>query len=191
MATEAGMANLFGPTDVARARTALGEAGYKGEKVVLLLPTDHPISAPIATVAADLFHRIGLNVDVQSMDSGTMFQRRNSREPVEKGGWSCFPSMVSGINILNPAVTDVARGNGLKGWYGWPTSTTLEQLHNAWLQADGLTEQKRLASEVQLQLWQEATFIPAGQIFQPVAYRSTLSGILPGFAKFDNVAIDG
>ncbi len=189
MATEAGMTGLFGSTDVARARRALAAAGYNGERVVLMLPTDHPISAPIAMVADDLFRRIGLEVDTQSMDSGTLFQRRNSREPVEKGGWSCFPSMVSGINILNPAVTDTARGSGLKGWYGWPNSDVLEHLHAEWLQADGLAEQKRIATEIQLQMWQEATFIPAGQIYQPIAYRSRLSGILPGFAKFYNVAV--
>ncbi len=187
MATDAGMAELFGPTDVPRATRELAAAGYKGERVVLMAPTDHPISAPIAEVTYDLFKRIGLAVDHQAMDSGTMFQRRNSREPVDKGGWSCFPSMVSGINILNPAVNDVARGNGLNGWYGWPTSDALEGLHAAWLEAPDLDARRRIAAETQLRMWQEATFIPAGQIYQPIAYRSSLSGILPGFAKFYNV----
>ena len=189
MATEAGMAELFGPTDVARARRELDAAGYRGERAVLMLPSDHPISGPIATVADDLFRRIGLNVDTQSMDSGTMFQRRNSREPVDKGGWSCFPSMVSGISILNPAVTDTARGNGLKGWYGWPTSAPVERMQGEWLRAADLPAQQRIAADIQVQMWDEATFIPAGQIFQPVAHRSNLSGILPGFVKFYNVAV--
>ena len=191
MATEAGMGELFGPTDVGRARRELEAAGYKGERVVLMLPSDHPISGPIATVADDLFRRIGLKVDAQTMDSGTMFQRRNSREAVDKGGWSCFPSMVSGINILSPAVTEVARGNGLKGWYGWPTSAPLERMHEEWLQAGDLSAQKRIATEIQEQMWAEATFIPAGQIYQPIAHRARLSGILPGFVKFYNVAVEG
>ena len=191
MATDAGMAELFGPTDVARAHRELEAAGYKGERVVLMLPSDHPISGPIATVADDLFRRIGLKVDAQTMDSGIMFQRRNSRESVDKGGWSCFPSMVSGINILNPAVTDVARGNGLKGWYGWPTSEPLERLHEEWLQARDVAAQKRTATEIQLQMWREATYIPAGQIYHPVAHRARLSGILPGFVKFYNATLGG
>lgn len=191
MATDAGMADLFGPTDVARARRELTEAGYRGERVVLMLPTDHPVSNPIATVADDLFRQIGLNVDTQTMDSGTLFQRRNSRKPVEKGGWSCFPSMVSGVNILNPAVTDTVRGNGLGGWYGWPTSEVLEHLHDAWLRAPDLAAQKRIAATIQQQCWQEAIFIPAGQIYQPVAFRSRLSGILPGFVKFYGVTVNG
>ena len=170
MATDVGLDELFGPTDVARGKRELAEAGYRGERVVLMSPTDHPISAPLANVADDLFRRIGLNVDTQAMDSGTMFQRRNSREPVEKGGWSCFPSMVSGINILNPAVADTARGNGLQGWYGWPTSDTLERLHTEWLRASGLDEEKRIAAAMQAEAWREATFIPAGQIYQPVAF---------------------
>lgn len=100
MATEAGMEDLFGPTDVARARRELAEAGYAGEKIVILAPTDHPVSTPVTLVAADLFRQIGLNIDYQAMDAGTVFQRRNNREPAEKGGWHIFPSMMAGIDLL-------------------------------------------------------------------------------------------
>ena len=186
-ASAAGMDALFGATDVARAKRNLAEAGYKGERVVFMLPVDHPISMPLGQVAVDMFKRIGLNVDVQSMDSGTMFQRRNSREPVDRGGWSVFPSMVAGLNILNPAVADMARGNGLKGWYGWPTSPEAERLRDAWLQEGDSARQRALCEQMQLQAWQDATFIPTGQILQPIAWRAQIDGIPDGFAKFWNV----
>jgi peptide/nickel transport system substrate-binding protein len=186
-ASEVGMEALFGPTDVARAKRELAEAGYKGERVVFMLPVDHPISMPIGQVAADMFKRIGLNVDVQAMDSGTMFQRRGSREPMDRGGWSVFPSMVAGLNILNPAVTEVARGNGLNGWYGWPTSPEAERLRDAWLQEGDPARQRTLCDQMQSQAWQDATFIPTGQILQPTAWRAQIDGIVDGFAKFWNV----
>ena len=184
MASTAGLDALFGPTDVARAKRELAAAGYRGERVAFMLPVDHPVSAPLGQVAADLFRRIGLNVDIQSMDTGTMFQRRNSREPVDKGGWSCFPSMVSGLNILNPAVTEVARGNGLAGWYGWPASTEAERLRDAWLAEPDPAAQHALCDQMQTQAWQDATFVPTGQILQPMAWRRTLEGMPDGFPKF-------
>jgi peptide/nickel transport system substrate-binding protein len=148
---------------------------------------DHPVSAPLGQLGIDLFQRIGLNVEIQAMDTGTLFQRRNSREPVEKGGWSVFPSMVSGLNILDPAVTSVARANGLQGWYGWPTSPEAERLRDAWMEERDPAKQKALAAQIQLQAWQDATFIPTGQIFQPMAWRRNIDGVLDGFVKFWNV----
>jgi len=187
MANDAGMEKLFNKTDLAAAQKAVEASGYKGEKVAFMLPMDHPVSAPIGQVGIDLMQRIGLNVDVQAVDSGTLFQRRNSREPVEKGGWSVFPSMVSGLNILDPAVTSVARGNGLKGWYGWPESPEGERLREAWLEERDPAAQKALAEKIQEQAWQDATFIPTGQIFQPMAWRRDIDGVLDGFVKFWNV----
>ncbi|WP_160000052.1 ABC transporter substrate-binding protein [Roseomonas sp. 18066] len=187
MANDAGLDELFGPTDLARARKEIAESGYKGQKVAFMLPMDHPVSAPLGQLGIDLFKRLGLNVEVQAVDSGTLFQRRNSRETVEKGGWSIFPSMVSGLNILDPAVTSVARANGLQGWYGWPESPEAERLRDAWLEERDLAAQQKLAVDIQLQAWRDATFLPTGQIFQPMAWRRNIDGVLDGFVKFWNV----
>ena len=73
----------------------------------------------MSQVGADLLKRLGMNVDFVEMDAGTMFQRRANREGVDKGGWSVFPSSVAGIDVLNPAVSFLARGDGPKAWYGW------------------------------------------------------------------------
>ncbi len=42
MASEAGMAVLSAPRDLARARRELAAAGYAGERVVVLLARRHP-----------------------------------------------------------------------------------------------------------------------------------------------------
>ena len=152
-----------------------------------MLPTDHPVNSVMSQVAADLFKRIGLNVDTQSMDAGTMFQRRNNRGPVDKGGWSCFPSMVGGADILNPAVSFLTRGNGPGAWYGWPSSPHLEELRTAWFAAPDLPSQQKIAAEMQRQIISDAPYVPLGQILQPTGYRANVSNILDGFAKFWNV----
>jgi len=44
--------------------------------------------AMVAHVVADVFGRIGFNVEVAELDLGAVVQRRNSMEPVSRGGWS-------------------------------------------------------------------------------------------------------
>lgn len=182
-ASDAGLERV-GSASVAEAARAVQAAGYAGERVVMLGPTDHPVNSVMAQVGADLLKRLGFNVDYQAMDAGTMFQRRNSREPLDRGGWSLFPSAVAGIDVLNPAVSFLVRGNGRDAWYGWPEDPALERLRLAWFDAADRAAQVRLCREMQVQLMDQAPYLPLGQILQPTAYRRDLVDMLPGFAKF-------
>ena len=184
MATKAGMDGLFGPTDVARAKAEVAASGYAGQRVVILGPSDHPVNSVMANVAADLFKRIGLNVDLQAMDAGTMFQRRNNKGPLDKGGWNVFPAAINGLGQLNPAESYLSRGNGQDAWYGWPTSPRMEQLHTAYLQAGDLGERKAICDAIQIVVFEEAPFLPLGQVVSPTAYRREITGIQDGFPRF-------
>jgi len=190
MASKAGMDGLFGKTDIARAKAEVAASGYKGERVVIMSPTDHPVNGPMANVATDLFRRIGLNVDQQAMDSGTMFQRRNSKLGLDKGGWNVFPSAINGLGQLNPADSFLARGNGAGAWYGWPTSPRTEVLHAAYLQAASDVERKKICADLQVVALEEAPSIPLGQVVSPTAYRRTLQGVSNGFPRFWGVSKD-
>ena len=173
--------------DPATARRAILAAGYKDERVVLMTPTDHPVNGPVAQVAADLFTKLGLNVDAQAMDAGTMFQRRSNRGGLDHGGWNCFPSSIGGADLLSPTVSFLARGNGLGAWYGWPTDPATETLRDAWFNAATPAEQQHLAEEIQRRVFETAPYAPLGQLLQPTAYRDNLTGVLDGFAKFYGV----
>ena len=187
MASTAGLDRFSGHPDLAAARRAIAAAGYGGERLVIMQPTDHPVNNAMAQVGADLFKRLGLNVDMQAMDAGTMFQRRANREGVDHGGWSCFPSMVGGADTLNPAVSFLTRGNGKDGWYGWPTIPALEAARAAWFDAPDEAAQQALCAQMQVAVLDYAPHIPLGQILQPTAYRADVNGVLDGFAKFWNV----
>jgi peptide/nickel transport system substrate-binding protein len=54
IASEAGMSALTGPRSRAAARQALKEAGYKGEKVVLMAPTDFASIYAMSLVTEDV-----------------------------------------------------------------------------------------------------------------------------------------
>ena len=72
------------------------------------------------------------------------------------------------------------RADGLAAFPGWPTSPRIEALRAAWLDAADLDEQRRICTELQLQLWQDVPYIPMGEYWQSTAYRKDLLDVLPG-----------
>jgi len=176
-ANKAGLEALTGPRDLALAKRLIAESGYKGEPVVVMEPTDVATLQAVAQIAADLFKRLGLNVQSQSMDMGTMMARRNKQEPTTQGGWSCIPAQWNGLYVATPVSTPLS-ANGRDGWVGWPTSEQREKLRVAWLDAPTEQDRKRIADDVQLEAFQSVPFIPVGQYFQPAAFRSDLTGFV-------------
>lgn len=187
VASTAGLEVLSGARDLDQVRRDITAAGYRGEKIAMSVPTDVPRLKALGDIGADLFSRIGLNVEYQATDWGTMLQRLAKTEPVEQGGWSAFHTYWSGLNQLNPAVNASLRGNGKAAVRGWPNSPKLEALRDAWLLATDLAEQRRIAEAIQLQALQDVPYIPLGQLLSATAYRKDISGVLDGFALFWNV----
>lgn len=171
---------ITGPRDLALARKLVSESGYKGEKVVLLCPTDYPTLNAVANMTRELYVQVGLNVDFVTTDWGTLVARRASQEPVEKGGWSTFCTSALGYQLANPIANNMIRGAGKQGWFGWPDSPTLRGLRNAWLDAPDLETQKKIAQDIQRTVFEEVPYIPTGQWFTPSAWRNNISGIVSG-----------
>ncbi len=177
-ATSAGLEALTGPRDWDHAKKLVAESGYKGEKTVIISPTDYPWLQAFCQVARDLLIKLGLNVEYVSTDWGTVVQRRASKEPVDKGGWSLFCTGWEGLNLNDPAGHYPIMGNGQSGWFGWPTSPRIEELRNAWYEAPDPATQKRITDDIQRAVLDEVPYIPLGQFFQPIAVRDTISDIL-------------
>src|SRR5271166_745698 len=187
MASDAGLSALTGPRDVARARQDLVNAGYQGERIVIMTPSDYPRINALASVAADMMQRCGMNVDLQATDWGSVIQRRASKAPPDKGGWSVFTTTFNGLDMSNPASNPALRGNGANAWFGWPTAPALEALRDQWLAATDPAEQKRIAARIQAQAFVDVPFLPLGQFFQPTTQRKTLEGGLTGMPLFWNI----
>ena len=187
MASAAGMAALTGPRDMGAVRRAVAASGYKGERVVLPIPSDFPTLQALGEVGADLLKQAGLAVDAQSTDWGSMLQRLAKMDGVEAGGWSVFHTYWSGLDMLNPAVNASLRGNGRAATRGWPTAPKLEILRTQWLQASDPAAQKAIAAAMQVQAFEDVPYIPLGQALLPTAYDRGLHGMLSGFSLFWNV----
>jgi peptide/nickel transport system substrate-binding protein len=187
LANDAGMAALDSPRDLAKVRRDLAAAGYNNERVVLLAATDIPSLNAMAEVAGDAFRKVGMNVDLQATDWGTVVQRLSSKAPVEQGGWSAYTNFVFGASMVNPAANNYIRGNGTAAMSGWPDAPKLEELRNAWLDAPDLGTQKTIARALQVQAFQDVPYWPTGLFFQATAFRRNITGVLKGFALFYNV----
>jgi peptide/nickel transport system substrate-binding protein len=187
LASDAGMQVLTAKRDPAKVKRDLQAAGYNGEKVVVLTPTDIASAKALADITADTLRHLDMNVDAQAMDWATLVGRRAKMDPVEQGGWSIFHTSWSGLDTINPAGHIFLRGNGKAAAPGWPISAKIEELRDAWFKAPDLAAQKLLAEQIQLQVFQDVPYIPLGQYFQPTAYQANLSGVLPGNPVFWNI----
>jgi peptide/nickel transport system substrate-binding protein len=181
-ASDAGMAALTAQRDPERVKAALAEAGYKGEPVVLLAATDFPVLKAMSDVAADMLGRVGMNVDYQALDWGTVNQRRVKHE-----GWNCFCTAWAGTDMLDPAGHISLRGNGADAWIGWPDAPKLESLRDAWFEAPDPAAQAAITRRMQEQAFEDVPYLPLGQYLQATAYNAALTGVLSGFALFWNV----
>jgi len=178
MANDAGSQALTGKRDFDKAKALVKEAGYKGEKIVILDAVDQPVAHSQALVVADLLKKLGLNFELQSMDWGTLVTRRASMEPVDKGGWSIFATGWVGADLLDPAVNPTLRTNGEKGHFGWPTDAKIEELRGQWLKAATYDERKKLAEAIQLRAFEIVPYIPTGQYLAKTAYHKNVKGVI-------------
>ena len=189
LSNDAGIEVLRGPRDYAAVRQALARAGYNGEQIVVLAPTDAQGIRALSLAGTDQLRRAGMNVDLQEMELGTTNRRRLNQKAPDKGGWSAFFSLLDrSVPNTNPYGNMWIRADGLGAFDGWPTSPRIEALRAAWLDAGSIDEQRRICTELQMQLWQDVPYIPMGEYWQSTAYRKDLLDVLPGcFAVFYGV----
>ncbi|MBO0711280.1 MAG: ABC transporter substrate-binding protein [Acetobacteraceae bacterium] len=187
MASTVGLDITRGKKSVEQTKAALTAAGYNSEKVVVLAPTTIPSIWGAAQLTQDLLQRVGMNVDFQALEWGTVVQRRASREPVEKGGWSIFHTNLGGMGNVTPAANIAIRGSGATAWFGWPEDARMEALRTAWFDAPDLAQQQKLSAEMQARFWENPSYVPLGMFDQPAAYFSYLQDVRAGWPQFYGV----
>jgi peptide/nickel transport system substrate-binding protein len=154
----------------------------------LLAPTDFPLLKALADVCADVMKKVGLNVDYQALDWGSVVQRRAKKEPLDQGGWSVFNTFWAGSDQLNPVGHVFLRAQGPgAGMMGWPTSPRIEELRLNWMEAPDLAAQQKIAQELQRQAMIDVPYVPLGQVLTATAFRTSITGVLNGFVTFWNV----
>ncbi len=167
--------------DVARAKALLAEAGYAGERVVLLDPVDQPDIHMIAQLTAGALRAAGVNVDLQTMDWSTVLTRRNTREApsVNPAGWDLAFTLWGGFSLSSPLNNTplVASCDG-KNLYGWPCDNEIERLRAAFF--DEVSAEKRfgLIEQLQVRYFEVVPYVNTGIFRRVVGYRNSVKGVL-------------
>ena len=165
--------------DKEKAMQLLKEAGYRGEKIVLMQPTDIPVLNNATLVTAQVLRDIGMDVDIQAMDWSTLTSRRVEKKAPADGGWNVFHTYNAGADVSSPIANIGISGGGVeKAWFGWPTDARTEELRDAYSRATTDAEKQKLIDELQARLFEVVPYVNYGQWFQPMAWRSSLSGVL-------------
>jgi len=168
------------PIDQAKVKSELKEAAYNGEKFVFPVSTNLPAINAVSEVAADVFRKLGMNMDYAALDCGTVAQRLNSQAPLDKGGWSLNANYAPGYSPSSPAAHGFLRGLGPKSLFGWPSMPKVEALRSKWIAAIDPVKQNRLGQEIQLQASRDVPYIPSGAFFFASVYRKVLVCMLNG-----------
>jgi peptide/nickel transport system substrate-binding protein len=184
MAGNAGSEALSGKRDLDAAKKLVAEAGYKGEKIVLLDAVDQPLIHAEALVATDALKKLGLNVEYVTSDWGTVVTRRASKKPPAEGGWNMFETGWVGSDLLDPSTNVMLRANGEGAWFGWPTDDKLEELRMQWIKATDSEARQEIAAKVQQRAFEVVPYVPTGQFFVKTASRKNIKGYVSAPAIF-------
>ena len=187
-ANDAGLQVLTGPRSLDEAKKRIAAAGYKGERIVMVAPSDISQIMQMSQVMQDQLTKMGLNIDFQVMDWGTMIARIAKKDPIDQGGWNLFCVTWGGLTVSNPGSSYPLRANGLNATGGWPTDEKLEAIRLQWLDTDDPAKQQAIARQMQEEAFASLPFIPLGQWHLPAAYSDKLTGVIHSpFTLFWNV----
>lgn len=172
LANNAG-AGIAARPSVAAAQAALRRTAYAGEPVIIMQANDVPSLRVSAEVLADLLRKVGFRVDLQTMDLGTMFSRRNRLD-----GWSVYGTAVMGYNLRSP-LTNFFIARNCASTPGAPCDPEINGLLDRFAQTPALEGQRLLAAQIQERVYINTPAVLWGQYSRPIAYSARLRGIIP------------
>ena len=169
--------------NIEKAKELLAEAGYKGEKLVLLGTPQLPAINAMTLVAAQRLKQAGVNVDVQMADFAVMFQRMQAaNKPLDQGGYNLFAYHAIGSAWFHPLMNlslDLSCSG--KNWAGWPCDPQGEALRQAFLEAPDDASRKVAFAAFQKRLWEFLPYIPLGQFDVVTGWGKNVSGVLNAY----------
>jgi peptide/nickel transport system substrate-binding protein len=176
--TEVGGDIMKGPRKYDEAKKLLAEAGYNGEKIILCVATDVAITKAEGDVTADMLGRLGMNVDYQALDWGTVGARRAKKDPPGKGGWHIFHTWHAGADCVNPAPYTALDCSGETAWFGWPKSEKVQAAIASWYAAPDVAAEKKAIVDINVAGFEEVIYGPTGFFLQYQAWRKNVSGVV-------------
>jgi peptide/nickel transport system substrate-binding protein len=169
----------FRQPNVERAKQLLREAGYNGEPIVVMQPTDRAQYNAATMVLIQSLRRAGVNVDVQAMDWSTLLSRRASRNKPDEGGYHLFITTHGGPDTAAPVSNTWFNSRCERANPGWACDMELDSMVADWAREADPEKRKPILDRIHRRAWESLPYIPFGQYTQPIAVRSNIHGIVP------------
>jgi peptide/nickel transport system substrate-binding protein len=157
--------------DLAAARAALKESGYKGEPVIVL-EVAGSISQTASRVLVQNMRDVGFTVEQQPRDWPTVLARRGKKE-----GWSMFPVYSNGTDMYSP-LTHFYVAATCNDFPGWSCDNRVPDLLKAFTRAPTVEERRKIATEIQTIAYEMVPSLMWGQFTIPAGYRADLKGLI-------------
>ena len=165
-------AGLYNQNNPERAKQLLEEAGYMGEEIIILDPTDFPTIHPIAPVLKEQLSAVGINATVKSTDwAGQIAIFRGGPE-----GWHVFTNWNSS-NLYHPLVATHYRVGETNYPEESETGALMTQLREEFAAASTLDEQFAVTRKMADAAWADPRRITFGQFFQLRIYDKDLNDV--------------
>ncbi|RWD41512.1 ABC transporter substrate-binding protein [Mesorhizobium sp.] len=162
-----------------KAEQLFQEAGYKGETVLILQPTDWAPASKAAEYLAFTLRKIGVNAELAPSDWDAAVKRaEENRGSVKDGGWSVFLGSWTDAKFGDPLSTPLLRANGEDAFVGWPKNDEYEALRVKWGEVETVEERQALARKMQRLAWDFVGTVWLGHCFSPIARRKSLTGLV-------------
>ncbi len=170
--TTAGSLSPENPS-VELAKEALAKTKYNGEKIIILQATDIDATRVSSAVAADWLRQVGFNVELQAMDWASVLSTRTKPD-----AWHLFGVHATGLDLGLP-ITHFYTARNCIDYAGWHCDEKMGEYLAAFPRATSEDERKALADRISERAYEIVPAVMWGQIAQPAAHRSDLSGIIP------------
>lgn len=170
-------AEPFRTPSVAKAKEALAAAGYKGEKVVVLVASDVGYINAAGLVTVQTLKAIGMNVEAQTMDWSTLAARRAKKDAPGAGGWNAYVTVAGEFDADSPitnAYLAAPCGNSLPGWV---CDKPLDELRAAWVREAVPAKRRELLNQIQQRAYEVVPYIFFGQYSPASAVRTSVKGV--------------
>ncbi|MBN8940845.1 MAG: ABC transporter substrate-binding protein [Rhizobiales bacterium] len=165
-----------GKPDVAKAKALLKEAGYKGEKIVIITPGDVASFAPLAPLTQQYLRQIGMDSEIQTMEWSAFLTRRARPVPVSEGGWNLAHAVFDRIDLISPLGNLNFDARGKVAYTGFVDDPETEALKGRYQREVDPAKQKAIVEEMQKRAYELVFYIPLGTYFDYETYRANVSG---------------
>ena len=186
---------LYNQNDPEKAKRLLEEAGYNGEPITLINPSDYATITPTGHVIKAELEAVGIKVDMPAMDWSSAVSRFSVRpEPNNpfSRDYHMNTSWMGFYGYQDPVLLGIVGGVGNNPYQ----NDVMKDLRMQFARAVDPVEQKRLVDEINRTAWETVMWIPHGQFFNILPYSKRVKGFpvsppqIKGMPAYTNVWIE-